>query len=350
MKERSSTPRRPDTRQRAGLCKIVSKHCFAALLLFPLLPSVSSAQDWARKMFDTKSHDFGTVARASNTEYRFKVKNLYEETVHIQGVRSSCGCTDPTVKNPTLKTFEVGEIVAKFNTRSFQGQHSATLTVIIDKPYYAEVQLQVYGNVRSDVVFHPGSVQLGSVDQGTEAEKRVSVSYAGRDDWQIVDVRSGYPHLEVELEEVSRGSRRVKYDLIVRLKPTAPAGYIQDQLVLVTDDRRSTRIPLDVEGLVTQAITVSPQQMMLGDVPVGESVTKKLVVKGKTPFKILSVECDDGCFTFKPTEGSKKLHIVTVQFKPDGKPGKLEQTIRIRTDQGDAEIKLDAFATIVAAK
>lgn len=322
---------------------------FAACFLCLLIPSLASAQDWARKMFETKSHDFGTVARASNTEFRFKIKNLYEEDVHVQSVRSSCGCTDPTIKKATLKTFETGEIVAKFNTRTFQGQHSATLTVVIDKPFYAEVQLQVYGNVRSDVVFHPGSVQFGSVDQGTASEKRISISYAGRDNWQITDVRSGYPHLEVELEEKSRGNRRVKYELLVRLKEDAPAGYIHDQLVLVTDDKTNLRIPLDVEGLVKQAITVSPQQMVLGDVSKGSTVSKKLVVKGKTPFKILSVKCDDGCFSFKSGDKAKKLHIVTVEFKPGEKTGKMKQTIRILTDQGEMEITLDAFATVVAA-
>ena len=44
-----------------------------------------------------------------------------------------------------------------------------TLTVTIDKPFYAQVQLHVSGDIRSDVVFTPGSVQLGSVDEGTSS-------------------------------------------------------------------------------------------------------------------------------------------------------------------------------------
>ena len=66
-----------------------------------LLPGpVAVGQEWARKMFDSTEHKFGTVAKGAKAEHRFQIKNLYEEDVHISGVRSSCGCTTwrPTSK------------------------------------------------------------------------------------------------------------------------------------------------------------------------------------------------------------------------------------------------------------
>ena len=123
-------------------------------------------------------------------------------------------------------------ILAKFNTRSFLGKRGATVTVVFDKPYYAEVQLTVSGHIRGDVVFEPGELNFGDVDQFALAEKHVSVAYAGRSDWHIVDVRSANPHLEVELEETRRRGGRVDYDMLVRLKNDAPAGFFQDQLTV----------------------------------------------------------------------------------------------------------------------
>lgn len=123
-----------------------------------------SAQEWATKMFSTTSHNFGTVAKGSKTEYRFVFRNIYKEPLHVVGVRTSCGCTSPEVTVRDLKTHETGEVVAKFNTRTFLGQHGATLTVTFDKPYYAEVQLRVAGNIRGDVTFEPPFVDLGNVD------------------------------------------------------------------------------------------------------------------------------------------------------------------------------------------
>ncbi len=105
----------------------------------------------------------------------------------------------------------------------------------------------------------------------------------------------------------------------------------------------------DVEGQVRSSITVSPQQMVLGEVPSGKTVSKKLIVRGRQPFKITSVECDDDCFTFKTDDESKKLHLVTVKFLSLKKLGKVEHDIRIHTDLGETVVTLSAFATVVAA-
>ena len=144
----------------------VTRHVFPTMLCLLMLAGTSQAQDWARKMFEKTTFDFGTLARGAKAIHTFKLKNIYEETVHITGVRSTCGCTTVEIKHPTVKTFETAEIVADFNTVAFRGTHSSTLTVIIDQPFPAEVQLQVYGNVRTDVVIEPGLVSFGSVAPG----------------------------------------------------------------------------------------------------------------------------------------------------------------------------------------
>lgn len=301
-------------------------------------------------MFNKTRHDFGTVARGADVEYRFEIQNIYEETIHIADVRTSCGCTAPSLENQTLKTWEKGYVVAKFNTRTFRGQHGATLTVTIDQPFRAEVQLRVEGNIRGDVVFYPGSVRFANVDQGQEHQQKVRVSYAGRSDWQIEDIKSVSDYYRVEMTEVAREAGKIDYELLVRLTDDAPPGYFNDQLVVVTNDRRNSRIPLDVEGTVVPEISVSPSQLVLGEVQRGEEVTKRLVVKGKNPFRITSVECDNGCFQFEADNEARKIHILTVTYRADDDPGKVQQPIRIATDRGENIFAtLDAYAEVVSA-
>ena len=149
-------------------------------------------------MFKDTDFDFGTVARGAKAEHRFVFENIYMEDVHIANAYASCGCTSVRIENPTVKTYEQGAIVAHFNTDSFLGQRGATLTVVIDKPFYAEVQLQDRGYIRSDVVVEPGSVQIGSIDQGSGADQNVTVNYGGSNDWQIVGVKSSNPHVTAQ--------------------------------------------------------------------------------------------------------------------------------------------------------
>ena len=161
-----------------------------------------AAQDWAKSLFESHRHDFGVVARGGKAEYSFKITNRYQQAIHIAEARSSCGCTTPVVTADRISSGETGEVLAKFNTRSFLGQKEATITVVIDEPAYAEVQLNVSGFIRSDVVFTPGSVNFSDVQVGDEAVTPIEISYAGRVDWAITDVRSRNDHLSVELAKL----------------------------------------------------------------------------------------------------------------------------------------------------
>ncbi|MBN1851269.1 MAG: DUF1573 domain-containing protein [Pirellulales bacterium] len=330
----------------------------AVLLLAALLPVQVTAQEWAKKMFNALSHDFGTVARGADAVYKFEVKNIYKEDVHLSNVRSTCGCTIASIEHPIIKTHETGYVVARFNTPMFTGFRSATLTVnvgftLADGRHVAsEVQLRCHGKIRSDIVFNPGSAKFMDVDQGTQNEKQVNVIYAGRGDWKIIDVKSTSDYYEVELAETHREWGRISYNLLIRLKENAPAGYLKDQLILVTNDQLNRRIPLDVEGRIIPEILVSPQSLSLGEIPKGERVTKTLVVRGKKPFKITGVDCDNGCLTFHADDESKPLHVVKVTFDSCQAPaGKVKQAIRINTDRGDnIGAVLTAYATIVQEK
>jgi hypothetical protein len=319
------------------------------LLVVLATSGLAHGQDWARKMFETTSHDFGNVARGARVEYLFKFHNPYKEDAHIIDVRSSCGCTTPRALKDTLKTYEESAVVAAFNTRSFLGQRSATLTVVFDKPYYAEVQLQVAGYIRRDIVIHPGEVDLGTVDQGTPVEKQISIAYAGRSDWQITDVKSGSPYLDAQVVETRREAGQVAYDLRVQLKPDAPAGAISEQLVLLTNDQRSPEVPLDVEGRVVAELTVSPASVLMGVLEPGQKATKQLVIKAKKPFRITGIYCDDDSFQINAPDVAKPLHVVPITFIAGDREGKVSQKIRVTTDLGeDVVAEFSAYAQVVS--
>ena len=322
---------------------LISSLIFAGLLVAPI-----SAQEWAEKMFNKVEHDFGTVARGSDTVYKFEVTNLYKQTMKITGVRSSCGCTSPTVENGTIKTHEKAYIVAKFNTRTFKGKHGATLTISFARPYSAEVQVRVHGNIRSDVVFSPGAIAFSNVDEGEIREQTVTVNYAGRAQWSIVDVTNDNDHFEVELNEISRSTGRVSYGLLVRLKNDVPTGYFKDQLTVVTNDQRaeSKRIPLYVEGRILPEISVTPANLVLGDVAAGEPITRKIVVRGKKPFRIVDVNCGDDCFSFKTEDQSKVLHLVEITYVPQENSGEVKVPVQITTDRANRGATIMVSATV----
>lgn len=322
------------------------------LLLVVAVGEPVHAQEWARKMFRTTEHDFGTVARQSKAEFEFTLTNLYMEDVHIASATSSCSCTEVSVPNPWLKTYQSGAILAKFNTRAFTGRKGATITVTFDKPYPATVQLHTSGYIRDDVVVEPSSVNLGTIEAGTPTETTVAVNYAGRlANWQVVRVQSPDPHITAQVVQTRnyRGQPSPSCTLRVRLSENAPSGYVKQHLVLVTNDPSAPQIPVLVEGWVRPMLSVSPASLFLGELAPGQSVTRQVVVQAAKPFRVLAVEADGNLLvSTSPNVGkdSRPVQVIPVTITANARsPGKLEGTIHIKTDLNQ-QADLSAVAVV----
>ncbi|MBC8422655.1 DUF1573 domain-containing protein [bacterium] len=306
------------------------------------------AQSWARKMFETTEHDFGSVAKNSKTEFEFKLENIFIPDVHVAAVRSSCGCTTPRITKHALKTYEEGSILAHFNTNTFTGQKGATLTVTFDKPYRATVQLHVRGTIRDDVVITPGSVRFGSVHQGAALVQTVRISSPRRGGLRITGLRTTSPYLSAHVTAGESAWGAAGYQLHVRLDERAPAGCIHDYVALATNDSRLKEVPVLVEGRIVPSVAVSPHTLFLGSVEPGQKVRKTLVVQGSQPLVITSVTSNNAGFRFAaPTADTpNRHHVIQAEFTvPEGIDA-LCQAVRIETDHGAGVVQLYAVMTV----
>ena len=292
---------------------------------------------------EQRSHDFGTVARAANTEHRFELFNPFNSDLHIRGVRASCGCTTAIVETDTIAPGQKGTLLARFNTGTHTGQKGATLTVSLDKPFFTELQLNVKGYIRSDVVLSPGEVSFGTVPQGEPRSSVLQLNYVGRTDWAITEVLSPLDSVKVAYEEVERSNGRVDLD------PTAPAGFLHSQLVIRTNDRRLTTLPVRVLGSVEPALQVSPLSFALGKVKAGEPIQQRLVVKGHEPFRVLGISSDQAEIRFEQDDSSKKAHLINIIVAPhanDESSGDVEGQLWLKTDMRDEPVEVKLNYTI----
>ncbi|MGI6418669.1 MAG: DUF1573 domain-containing protein [Thermoguttaceae bacterium] len=326
-----------------------------SLLLVVLLGATVrdlAAQDWAKAMFDHTSHDFGMVARGANAEHRFPLENIYLEDAHIKSISSSCTCTAVEVTKPSLKTYEKAEIIATLNTRQFTGRKDATIRVVFDKPFPAEVQLHCYSYIRTDVVLEPGEVTFGQVPEGTEVERQITLSHAGSPSWQITAVKNDDPNLDVSVARLAQSSAQSNYLLKFTLKSTAPPGYIRGQVIFVTNDAKeeAQQLLVAIEGEVVPAVAIRPSPLGLGPVRIGTSMTRNVVIQGQKPFQIKEIAGPDARFSFgAASQGTTAtLHLVPVTFAAGTQAGKITGQILIRTDIGGGRIlRLEVTGDVV---
>lgn len=323
-----------------------------AILLTLLISPALHAQKWTREMFKEFKHDFGSVAVGAKVQHAFEFSNPFNEDVHIKSVRVSCGCTKVKYPKHIIKTYGKSRIMATVDTLSFRGYKGATISVVFDKPYPAEVQLHVKTYIRQDVVFQPGEVNFGTVGMGEKVSKKIKIAYAGRSNWAIKSVTSPYPFLKTRLVEDVRAAGQVRYTLWVDLEKDAPIGYLDGHIILRTNDYDSKRaqVPLAVSGMIEPPIEVRPVSVAFLGSTDGHEVTRNLIVKGRTPFKVLGVKCADQRVTAFYVDKAHKVHIVRVVFQPDAMLGKQSGEILIKTDMStDIPLKVRFLAETVEA-
>jgi hypothetical protein len=316
-------------------CRLKSLGVLLMILIGLGVPSAAGtgrAENWAAKMFETTEHDFRAVGRGAKCEHHFEFTNLYQEEIHVAAVRSSCGCTTPRITRDTLKTHETSSIVATFNTESFVGQKQAVITVVFDRPYYAEVQLKVGGFIRTDVTFDPAEVSFGEIGSGESTEQDIVITHSGNTDWQITDVRSHCDDLQVQLSEPTVTPGMVRYRMRVKVLDSMPEGDVRERLTLVSNDRDFPTTEMSVTGRVRPVLSVSPASVSLGTAKPGSTVEKRLVVRGDEPFEITDVLCGDTRFEFDAPAGSKKLHFVKLRFNAGDQADQIGQEVQINTD------------------
>ena len=335
-----------------GACFVVGGPLavFPASAQSPPLADGSGAP-WALKMFSETSHDFGVVARGAEVKAKIRITNPYEQAVHIAGISPSCSCT--TASNPpetTLSTYESTEFEISMDTRRFMRHKDAVVTVRIAAPQPAEVRIPVQMYVRSDVVLTPGSANFGALDVGKGGSQTIDIAYAGRSDWTIRDARSNSPHLDVKVEETSRSGGNVSYALSVTLKPTAPAGTFRGLIQLLTDDANSPTIPVLAEARIEGDITVTPENVPLGTLIPGKAKTVNVVIRGKEPFGIESIECEsaDEAFAVRLPEGEKVVHVLPLTVTPPDKPGAYQEQFTVTIPGRDEPVTFKATGRIAA--
>lgn len=317
-----------------------------------LLCGSVQAQDWAKKMVSEFSHDFGTVAKNEKSEHTFLITNPYNEDIRFR-VRSSCTCTELALDKSVLKTGEQAKLVAKFNTRAFVGPKQATITITFEPPFAAEVQITVRGNIRGDVMFEPGRIDFGSVTKdslksNTNA-KQVQITKFNNLNWRIVDIKSVYPHVGVSLAEPVRIGNQLRYDMNVRLKESAPPGFIESELLIIGEEfGHQTSIPLRFTAKIASALQISPEVLTYSASP-GEVQQKKVVVKATREFRIRDVTCSNPSFSADADpEKSSKVHFITVSYSADQPPGRYDYEIEFVTDLSDRTAgKIKAVVEVV---
>ncbi len=307
------------------------------------------AEGWASAMVKDRKIDFGVIATGSEAKIRVPVKNVHNYVVHISDVRTTCGCSAAATGEKTIPPGGETFVEVQMNTSKFRQRKDSNLIIQFDVPQFEEVRIPITAYIRTDVVFQPGAIRFGNIDQGVGGTARIQIAYAGRADWDIENIKLPNSSLKATLSAPRREAGQIHFELRMELAPTVKSGPLRDVVTLVTNDARNPFVPLMVEGNILPDITVTPAVIDLGRVQVGEKKRARVVLKGKKPFQVtraVSRQFPDELILELPGSANK-VQLIPVDFTAPNGEGRFTEDVTLTVQGRKDPLKVRVTGAVV---
>ena len=295
--------------------------------------SPSSKLNWAEKMFETLEHDFGVVTKGADARHKIAIQNRYGEAITLHAAKSTCGCTTPELSTRILQPGETGYLELKLNTVRYSKRKSPNVDVKVSFGSSAikTVRVAVKAYIRDDVTTSDDTIDFGVVGTGEAAKRTVTVNYHGRRNWRITGIQDNGQGVSVRISKPVRTGQGLRYNLDVVLSPELPVGDFERSLVVLTEEPTRSYIPMRIRATVEPDIVVANPVVELGTLSAGADKTTRLVIRGRKPFSIESVEGLPGMVdaTLAPSH-VKSVHVIPVKITAPAVPGRFSQELVVK--------------------
>ena len=187
---------------------------FAWFLFSVALQPLRAELRWDTRTMDLKPSPTDLVAEA-----KFGFLNAGKSEVTIESVKSSCGCTVPTLAKTAYAPGERGEVTARFNIGDRRGAQSATIRVSV-KGERDPVTLTLNVTIPEVAKLTPPMLMWSPGEK--PEEKTFEVSAVSNQPMRVVKVTSSAPDFEVRVETVEEAA---KYRVVVKPGSTERQGF-----------------------------------------------------------------------------------------------------------------------------
>ncbi len=244
-------------------------------------------------------------------------------------------------------------VEATINTTNFQGHKPSGLTLILDRPVFVEVDLNLTCFIRGDILMNPGQVDFGTLRRSAKLPSAaLTLTYAGgRPDWDIVQMKTQTDKVKAIARETTRtADGQIHWQITATLQPGVPNGYLKDQITLVTNDSPAQTIPISVVANVQSAVSATPSIINLGRIKPGQTITRANLVhvRSSSPFSLSKVSASAPelqAEEIKP--GSAADHILNLTLKAPDSPGSFHAVLKVETDlKEEPAAQIKVFATV----
>lgn len=127
------------------------------------------------------------------------------------------------------------------------GRFSEVITLHSNLKRHPRIDVPIWGDVLGKIRVHPGSLSLGSIKKGAYAAKKIELTAIGEHDFKVVKTESSVPFISMDVSKSENGGG---FEITLKVDKMAPAGRLQGELAIYTDDPDQRMIRVPVYGIV----------------------------------------------------------------------------------------------------
>lgn len=300
--------------------------------------------------------DMGQVTPGPQIRFVFPIRNAGTAPLEIVRVNPGCHCLSAEFDR-RLAPGARGAIRVVFDTGGRRGAIEKHVTVESNDPAATRVVLTLKAALHEAVEVTPGEDVTLPLNPGESAQQEVILRSFETKTLQVTKVVCSSPGTEAHVLNREQIMQRVPGDparfQIVQLSFPSSEKAFDETVTIHTNSPARPRITVRLYGVPRTAVTASPPRLYFGSVAStgGEPAMRVVsLFRRQGGFKVVGVDAPDSHVrvTVNP-DASGTLCDVVVTYRGGWKPGTVEGTITIHTDDPQRPTVLVPYTADVSA-
>jgi hypothetical protein len=281
-------------------------------------PNEKSPEAKPKISFEKTIHDFGELDIRQKGVCEFRFKNTGSGLLEIGKIKSTCGCTVPTLAKKQYQPGEDGVIKIKYSGQSRPGSVAKSIYVNTNDTENPKVKLMIKAKVVPHIEVSPSELCFSEWEENAAAPDIMLKSKDGKA-FAITGFTSTNNAISIEFDpNTSAGDFVLKPKVDVQKLRENPEGTIK--IKLSHPKQRS----VDIHYEILSRFQVQPSRLLLSKIEPGKSQTKQILIKSTNgeSFEIDSISSKKGyvkVISQQPSSGGIKL---IVQVTAPAKKGR----------------------------
>jgi hypothetical protein len=291
--------------------------------------------------------DYGTIPKGEKLDWSFVVKNTGDADLQITAAKPGCGCTVADF-DKVIKPGETGKVTAHVDTTAFAGPIAKTVTLETNDLTTPTAQLTIHAIVKPYVEAFPAGFVRFNLLQG-ETDAQVVTLYSEEDEpFQVTNIEVPGDWVKATFEKAAEGDKapnvgrpgQDQYKVKITVGgPDAKLGPLADKVHIITNSKHQPDYFISISGVIRPPFRIEPTVLNFGEVSPSDVAATRMVMlhsnnlRAPESFVVFKAESSVPTVVTSVKAGANKGEFeVTLQIAKDAKPGDIDGTVKIFTN------------------